>query len=150
VTAESLAAVEALVMENCQVSVDEIAKILNMKYGSAHHVIHDVLQFHKMSARWMPQQLTLELKQQHVDTCGELLHCLEAEGDAFLSRVVTGDETWVHYHKPYTKSTSKEWRHSSSPKPKRFWAQPSAGKIMMSCGMNEAYSCSTTCLRGTL
>ncbi|PNF37386.1 hypothetical protein B7P43_G16130 [Cryptotermes secundus] len=62
VTPESNAAVEALVMENCRVSVDEIAKLLNMNHGSAHHVIHDGLQFHKVSARWVPWQLTPELK----------------------------------------------------------------------------------------
>jgi hypothetical protein len=55
-----------------------------------------------------------------VDPCEELLRPLEAEGDGFLSRIVTGDETWVHYHQQETKRTSKEWRHSSSPKPKKF------------------------------
>jgi predicted transcriptional regulator len=51
VNPESITAVEALVMENCQVSVEEIAEILNMSQGSAHRVIRDVLQFHKVSAR---------------------------------------------------------------------------------------------------
>jgi hypothetical protein len=73
VTPESIAAVEALVMENRRVSVDEIAEILNMSHGSTHHVIHDVLQFHKVSARWVPRQLTPELKQRRVDACEELL-----------------------------------------------------------------------------
>jgi hypothetical protein len=85
-------------MENHQVSVNEIAEIHNMSHGSAHHVIHDVLQFHKVSARWVPWQLTPELKRRRVDACEELLQRLEAEGDGFLSRIVTGDETWVHYH----------------------------------------------------
>ncbi|XP_023716821.1 uncharacterized protein LOC111869483 [Cryptotermes secundus] len=101
---ESVAAVEALAMENRQVSVDEIAEILNMNHGSAHHVIHDVLQFHKVSASWVPQQLTPELKQQCVDTCKELLRRLEAEGGGFLLRIATGDETWVHCHQPQTEN----------------------------------------------
>jgi hypothetical protein len=61
-TPKTTAAVEALVLENHQVSVVKIAKILNMSHGSAHHVIPDVLQFHKMSAWWVSQQLTPELK----------------------------------------------------------------------------------------
>ncbi|XP_023713882.1 histone-lysine N-methyltransferase SETMAR-like, partial [Cryptotermes secundus] len=98
VTPESVAAVEALVMENGRVSVDEIAE----SHRSAHRVIHDVLRFHKVSAR-----------------------------------IVTGDETWVHYHQPETKRTSKEWRHSLSPKPKKFRTQPSAGKIILNLFWDE-------------
>ena len=40
----------------------------------------------------------------------------EAEGDGFLGRTVTGDETRVHYQQPETKKASKEWRHTSSPR----------------------------------
>jgi hypothetical protein len=54
----------------------------------------------------------------------------EAEGEGFLGRIVTGDETWVHHHQPETKKASKEWRHTSSLKPKTFHTQPSAGKVM--------------------
>ena len=79
----------------------------------------------------MPCQLTAELKQQHVDAHQELLKCFEAEGDGFLGRIVTGDETWVHYLQPETKKESKEWRHFSSPKPKKFCTQPSVGKVML-------------------
>jgi len=62
----------------------------------------------------------------------------EQEGDGFLGRDVTRNETWVHYHQPETKKASKEWRHTSSPKPKKFRTQPSAGKVMLTFfGMNE-------------
>jgi plasmid maintenance system antidote protein VapI len=45
VTPEAIAAVEAIVKENRRVT-DEIAAHLDMVYGLAHHIIHDVLQFH--------------------------------------------------------------------------------------------------------
>jgi hypothetical protein len=84
------------------------------------HIIHDVLQFHKVSVKWVPWQLTPELKQRHVDACQELLWLFEAEGDGFLARIVTGDETWVHYHQLEPKRPSREWCCPSSPKPKKF------------------------------
>jgi len=104
---------------------------------SAHHIVHDVLQFRKVSARWVPSQLTAELKERRVDACQELLKRFEAESDGFLGRIVTGDETWVHYHRPETKKASKEWRHTSSPKPKKFRTQPSAGKVMLTLFWDE-------------
>ena len=61
----------------------------------------------------------------------------EAEGDGFLGRTVTGDETWVHYHQPETKKASKDWCHTSSPKPKKLRTQPSAGKVMLTLFRDE-------------
>jgi len=45
VTPEAIAAVEAIVKENCCVTVNEIAVHLDKSHGSAHHIVHDVLQF---------------------------------------------------------------------------------------------------------
>ena len=53
-TPEAIAAVEAIVKENHRVTVHEVAAHLDMSHGSAYHIIHDVLQFHKVSARWVP------------------------------------------------------------------------------------------------
>jgi hypothetical protein len=47
VTLEATAAVEVIVKENRHATVNEIAAHLDMSHGSAHHIVHDVLQFHK-------------------------------------------------------------------------------------------------------
>jgi len=57
VTPEAIAAVEAIVKENRRVTVHEIAAHLDMSHGSVHHNVYNVLQFHKLSARWVPHQL---------------------------------------------------------------------------------------------
>jgi len=67
VTPEAIATVEAIVKKNHRITVDEIAAHLDTSHGSAHHIIHDVLQFHKMSARCVPRQLTAELKEGRVE-----------------------------------------------------------------------------------
>jgi len=137
VTPETIAAVETIVMENRRVTVNEVAAHLDMSNGSAYHIVHDVLQFHKLSARWVPRQLTAELKERRVDACQELLKRFEAEGQGFLGRTVTGDETRVHYHQPETKNASKEWRHTSSPKPKKFRTKPSAENVVLTLFWDE-------------
>ena len=59
-------------------------------------------------------------------------HCIgKAEGDAFLDRIVTGDESWAHHYDPETKLQSMEYRHWTSPPPKKFKMQQSAGKVMV-------------------
>jgi predicted transcriptional regulator len=47
VTPEAIAAVEAIVKENRRLTVNEIAAHLDMSHASAHHIVHDVLYFHK-------------------------------------------------------------------------------------------------------
>ena len=138
VTPEGIAAVEAIMKENRRTTVNGIAAHLDMSHGSAHHIVHDVLHFRIVSARWVLHQLTAELKERRVDdVCQELLKSFEAESDGFLGRIVTGDKTWVHYHQSETKKASKEWHHTSSPKPKKFRTQPSVGKIMLTLFWDE-------------
>jgi len=50
----------------------------------------------------------------------------------FLSRLVTIYETWLHHYDPETKQQSMEWRHSGSPRPKKFRVQKSSGKVLAS------------------
>jgi len=45
VTPEAIAAVEAIVKENRRVTVNEKAAHLDVSHGSAHHIVHDVLQY---------------------------------------------------------------------------------------------------------
>jgi len=42
------------------------------------------------------------------------------------------DETWLYHYDPKTKQLSMGWRHSGSPRPKKFTEQKSAGKVLAS------------------
>ena len=61
--------------------------------------------------------------------CSALLKHLRSKDD-FLLRLVSVDETWVHYHEPENKAQSRQWVGSGSPRPKKFKTQPSTGKVM--------------------
>ena len=71
------------------------------------------------------------MKEKCVDACQELLRRYEADGEAFLQRIITGDESWVQFYEPERKRQSMEWRHTLSPKPKKVRVQRSAGKVML-------------------
>jgi hypothetical protein len=89
VTEDNIAAVENVVWENRRVTVKEVASVLDISVGSAHHIFHDELKFRKVCARWVPKRLTPEMKERRVDACQELLRRYEADGEAFLQRIVT-------------------------------------------------------------
>ena len=57
---------------------------------------------------------------------------LNKDPDAFLLSIVAQDKTWVHHFDPELKSQSLQWKHSSSPPPRKFKVVPSSGMVMTS------------------
>ena len=94
--------------------------ILKISHGSAYDIIHNRLGFRKVCARCVPKQLTEEHRKNRVAFCQRLLDRYANEGEAFLTRIVTGDETWVHHLAPESKRHSMEWKHPGSPVKKKF------------------------------
>jgi hypothetical protein len=44
------------------------------------------------------------------------LERFDAEREAFLSWIITGDETWTHHYEPEKKRQSMEWHHPQKPR----------------------------------
>ena len=54
------------------------------------------------------------------------------EGDQFLFNIVSGDKSWIHHFDPEKKRLNMQYRHTSSPRPKKkIKKMPSAGKILL-------------------
>ena len=128
-TDEKLEEARAIILTDRRVTIEEIALQLGISQGMAYSLVHDILGFHKV-ARWVPRHLTEEHKHNGQHICTSLLERYSREGDNFLNRIVTGDETWVHHYEPETKRQSMQWTHTLSPS-KKFKSQPSAGKLLM-------------------
>lgn len=121
--------VEAMVLEDRRMKVSTIATALGISEPSVLTILHEKLGMNKVSARWVPRLLTPEQKTRRQQICQNNLDLLEADAE-FLTRIVTGDETWVHHWDPETKLESMQWIHKGSPPPKKARTQPSAGKLM--------------------
>ena len=50
---------------------------------------------------------------------------------------MTGDETWVYHRDPESKMESMQWKHKTSPTPKKCMVEKSAGKDMATVFWNE-------------
>ena len=122
--------VEDMILQDRHVKVSVIAHELGISAGTVSSNIQSVLMMSKVSSRWMPQMLTLEQKAYRQQFSGENLDMLRANSENFFSKIITGDETWVHHHNPETKQESMQWKHKVFPTPKKFRVQLSAGKIL--------------------
>ena len=55
----------------------------------------------------------------------------EREGEAFLRRIITLDETWAKSYEPQMKRQSNEWRHYGSPQKSKVRHNPRNVKVMV-------------------
>jgi hypothetical protein len=86
---------------------------MKISVGSAHNIIREELHYRKIRARWIPRCLTPEIKERRRDVCSVLLAWYEKEGETFLKRIITGDESYMHFVTPESKRISSEWRNQS-------------------------------------
>ena len=105
---------------------------LTFKKKRLHHIITLAvhLGYRKVSARWVPRQLTVEMKAQRKTICTQLLERFTHDGERFLRSIITGDESWVHHYDPESKMQSMQYRHKNSPAPKKFKVVASAWKVL--------------------
>jgi len=86
-----------------------------------YRIFTDRLGYHKFCAQWVPKQLTDFHKTQRMGSALTFLRRYWEEGDEFLDRIVTGDETLVQFVNAEIKEQSRQWMHTHSPnKPKKF------------------------------
>ena len=121
--------VRDLVHSDRRIQVEEIAQALDISHGSVSTILHDRLGMRKLTARWVPKSLSDEQIATRASVCSALLKRFRSKDD-FLLRLVTADETWVHYYEPENKAQSRQWVGPGSPRPNKFKTQPSTGKVM--------------------
>jgi len=67
-----------------------------------HDIINSQLGMRKVYTRWILKLLTPLQRMNRVECCQELLQQTEANPIQSLSRIVTGDESWIYNYDPLT------------------------------------------------
>ena len=75
-------------------------------------------------ARLIPQMLSEDQKKQKIECSRRQVERFEREGDEFLRRLITVDETWIKLYEPETKEQSAMLKTLGSPSPKKFKVAP--------------------------
>jgi len=101
-----------------------------MSTASVFRIVTQILQKRKVAEKWVPHQLSEEQKAACQRVAEELLRRYEPEGVQYLNRIVAIDETWKRDFEPKLKSHSSQWKHATSPRPKKCHRQQSRVKPM--------------------
>ena len=127
ITPDVIAQIDGLIRENRWITEEQIRVQIGISHGTVHPIIKDHLQIRKIcnSGFYINWQRDKRLT--------EWLHVLShlqqyyEEEYAFLSCIITGDETWCHHFEPETKQQRQQWKHLYSPLPKKsklsIWVQ---------------------------
>ena len=117
-----------MVYSDWQIQVEEIAQALGISHASVSTILHDRLGMRKQTARWVPKSLSDGQMAIRASVCSTLLGRFRSKDD-FL-RLVTVDETWIHYYEPENKAHSRQWVGRGSSRTKKLKTHPSVGKAM--------------------
>ncbi|KAG5305971.1 SETMR methyltransferase, partial [Pseudoatta argentina] len=96
--------IENALRDDRRLTVDELSAMFpQISRSLLHETIVETLGYRKLSARWVPKQLTDQHKLNRVEAGQEFLRRYKLHGDEFLRSIVTGDETWVENLKARTR-----------------------------------------------
>ncbi|GFY71797.1 uncharacterized protein TNIN_464121 [Trichonephila inaurata madagascariensis] len=115
---ENKSRVDAMIQENHRIKQRDITLQLGISQEREQHIIA-LLNYRKVSTRWVPRQLTYPMKEQRKTVSQELLNRYCFELDNFIN-IGTGDESWIHRYDPENKRKSMEYRHPGSQSVKKF------------------------------
>ena len=131
-TPEIIDKIHELILEDRRISAKSIAEQLGISREQFGSIIYEDLDMRKLSAKWVSKCLNADQKRQLCQSSEQLWEFFR-RSTWFPVRLVAMDENWLYHYDPETKQWSMEWRHSGShPPPKKFWAQKSAGKFLVS------------------
>jgi hypothetical protein len=90
-----------------------------ISYGVWQEILKENLNMHRIAAKFI-LRLLINDQQQHVNMCLELREKAN-EDPTFISRIITGDESWIYSYgyDPKTKQQSLHWKSSQSPRAKK-------------------------------
>jgi len=113
-TAEMVEKVQQLIQFDRRMTIVELEQEVGISHGSIHAILSDDLKTRRVSAKFVPRQLTTDQMECPMMVAGDLFE-KSTQDPTFLTKIVTGDESWVFAYDPETKMQSAEWHTSSSP-----------------------------------
>lgn len=129
--ADFIEAVRLEVEADRRITITILADRFQVSRRTINLVLNDDLGLSKKSARWVPKLLLQPQKDVRFECSHRFLQRFRDDGQAFLDRIVTMDETAVALFTPERKEQSKQWVPRGTPGPIKGKSQQSREKRMV-------------------
>ena len=94
-TDEHIEVVKKMILDNCRISIREVADDVIISFGLFQEIFMDVFGMKRAAAKIVPKLLSFGQKQRHMDIAQEMLTTFSDDPD-LLKKVISGDETWEY------------------------------------------------------
>jgi len=111
---------------------DELEALTGVSWSSCQRILTEELHMKRVAAKFVPCSLSEDQGADCLDVCREMKDQLKTDPD-FLSKIITGDESWCYGYDPETKKQSSQWKSASSPRTKMARQVKSNVKTMLIC-----------------
>jgi len=101
-------AVHCLILQNCRLTIREIAEDVGISFGSCQAILTEKLNMQHAATKFVPRVLTEDQKANRVNISQELLDRVSVD-ENFLKTIVTGNESWGYGYDVETKAQSSQW-----------------------------------------
>ncbi|PNF16228.1 hypothetical protein B7P43_G15300 [Cryptotermes secundus] len=95
-----------------------VADEAGISRGSANRILTEDFGMRSIAAKFVPKLLSPGQQQLHLEVTQDMLEFANRDPE-FLKTVFNGDEWWVYVYDPETKVQVPQWKHPTSPRPKK-------------------------------
>ncbi|KAK3084951.1 hypothetical protein FSP39_021962 [Pinctada imbricata] len=121
--------VKKVIDEDRRQTVREVAEKTGISKSAIQRILSYDLGMSRVFARWVPRLLSEDEMNTRVAASKQFLARIDRDPD-FLNKIITMDETWIHYYEPESKRQSSVWKTPGTPPPKKAKAVKSMDKVM--------------------
>ena len=99
------------------VSIETISPQFDISVGTVRTIICEELKMRKICTKFVPRVLREDQKERRHDS-REMVELINSDPTG-LDALVTSNESWIYCYDPETQRLSSQWKHASSPRPKK-------------------------------
>jgi len=117
-TPEMIAKVREVILEDRRQTIHDVCNRNGPSYLSCQRILTDELNMRRSAAKFVPHLLNNDQRDHRVQVCTKLQKAVTHDPN-FLSRVITGDESWLYNYDLEAEQQSSQWKTPSSPRLKK-------------------------------
>jgi DNA-binding Lrp family transcriptional regulator len=107
-TIENVEKIWELIHEDHRQTIHELADTVGISFEVCQEILTENLNTSHIATKFVLRLLTNDQKQRRINVCLELWD--KANKDpTFISRIITGDKSWIYGYNPETKQKSSQW-----------------------------------------
>ncbi len=131
-TPQNITWISTLVEDDARLGVRSLSAMTGISTHTIRLILKKDLQMRRRCAKFVPKQLEETHKWTRMTICSDNIDrlCSETDPEAFLRRIVMGDETWVSTFQQETKQATTEWVHKGANHPKKLLTGWGVKKVM--------------------